>query len=133
MNLRAYETPQGDLKSQGAVVFENNKKTNVWQPSGLPNLFWFFALMAAILIAWTFGANDFYGQGDGKWTQVLIKNYLRFARPFEVNALNPLQANFSQFFPLNVWLNPAVVQFAFLPFETAKFTSMVTFLSVQAI
>jgi hypothetical protein len=94
---------------------------------------WFIALLGAVLVSWTIGPHDFYGGGDGKWTQILIQNYLDFARPFEVNSLNPLQGNFSQLYPLNVWLNPAVVQFSWLPFDVAKTTSMLTFLSVQAL
>src|SRR5262245_11546494 len=94
---------------------------------------WFAALMGAAILAWTIGPNDFYGGGDGKWTQVLIQNYFRFTWPFEVNALNPIQGNFSQFFPLNAWLNPAVIQFYFLPVETAKMTSMITFLMILAL
>jgi hypothetical protein len=94
---------------------------------------WFLALLAAVIVAWMVGPSDFYTGGDGKWTQVLIKKYLTFTRPFEVNALNPLEGNFSQLFPLNAWLNPAVIQFQFLPFEIAKVTSMITFLAIQAL
>ena len=94
---------------------------------------WFVALVGAALLSWTFGPHDFYGGGDGKWTQILIKNYLNFARPFEVNSLNPFQGNFSQLYPLNVWLNPAVVQFSWMPFDVAKTTSMLTFLLLQAL
>src|SRR5262249_45493173 len=94
---------------------------------------WFVALLGAVLISWTFGPHDFYGGGDGKWTQILIQSYLNFASPFEVNSLNPIQGNFSQLYPLNVWLNPGVVQFSWLPLEVAKTTSMLTFLSLQAL
>ena len=94
---------------------------------------WFWALLCAVVFAWTIGPSDFYIGGDGKWTQVLIKKYFNFTSPLEVNALNPLEGNFSQFFPLNAWLNPAVIQFYIFPFETAKFTSMITFLSILAL
>jgi len=94
---------------------------------------WFPALLGAAALAWSFGPHDFYDGGDGKWTQSLIRFYLNFVPPFHINALNPIEADFSQLYPFNLWLHPVNIQFTFLPFEVAMNSSMLTFLAVQAL
>jgi hypothetical protein len=94
---------------------------------------WFFALLSAVALSWTIGPRDFYGGGDGKWTQDVIRFYLNFVPPLQINVLTPMQGNFSQSYPLNLWLNPGYIQFAFLPFEVAMLTSMLAFLAILAL
>jgi hypothetical protein len=94
---------------------------------------WLFALLIAAAVSWKIGPSDFYGGHDGKWTQNLIRFYLDYVPPLQVNALNPVEGDFSQLYPLNLWLNPANIQFTFLPFEVAMATSMLTFLAVLAL
>jgi hypothetical protein len=94
---------------------------------------WFFALLSAAALSWTIGPRDFYTGGDGKWTQDLIRFYLNFVPPLQINALTPMQGDFSQSYPLNLWLNPSHIQFAFMPFQVAMLTSMLTFLAILAL
>src|SRR5260221_11193676 len=44
-----------------------------------------------------------------------------------------MQGPFSQSSPLNLWLNPSPIQFAFLPFQVAMLTSVLTFLAILAL
>jgi hypothetical protein len=94
---------------------------------------WFFALLSVAALSWMVGPRDFYGGGDGKWTQNLIRFYLNFVPPLQINALTPMQGDFSQSYPLNLWLNPSYVQFVFVPFQVAMLTSMLTFLAILAL
>jgi hypothetical protein len=94
---------------------------------------WFFALLSAVALSWTIGPRDFYSGADGKWTQSVIRFYLNFVPPLQINVLTPLQGDFSQSYPLNLWLSPSYIQFAFLPFEVAMLTSMLTFLAILAL
>jgi hypothetical protein len=94
---------------------------------------WFFALLSVAALSWMVGPRDFYGGVDGKWTQNLIRFYLNFVPPLQINALTPMQGDFPQSYPLNLWLNPTYVQFVFVPFQVAMLTSMLTFLAILAL
>jgi hypothetical protein len=94
---------------------------------------WFFALLSAAALSWTIGPRDFYTGGDGKWTQDVIRFYLNFVPPLQINALTPMQGDYTQSYPLNLWLNPSHIQFTFLPFRVAMLTSMLTFLALLAL
>jgi hypothetical protein len=76
-----------------------------------------FALLAIVIAQWMLsagihGAN--YTGSDGKIAQAMILTALKFAKPFEVTNLNPIEGIGSQLLPMNVWANPAYWPFAFL-------------------
>src|SRR5262249_56680542 len=76
---------------------------------------------------------DTYSGVDGKFSQDLITTYLSFGRPFEVNAVNPLEGVFSQLYPLNIWLNPGLVQFLIFDHDTALVASTAIFLFIYCL
>jgi hypothetical protein len=81
--------------------------------------FAFVALVGAELVLLITVQGGNYGGADGKAAQAEILATLRFARPFVISNLNPLQGMGSQMMPMNVWVNPAYWPFALFDKELA--------------
>ncbi|HEY7420236.1 MAG TPA: hypothetical protein VH593_33975, partial [Ktedonobacteraceae bacterium] len=98
-------------------------------------LFWIgtTALFGALaLVIQALGA-DTYSGVDGKFNQDLITTYLSFARPFEVNSVNPLEGVFSQLYPINICLNPGFLPFFIFDHEIALVISTAIFLLIYCL
>ena len=95
--------------------------------------FAFVALVGAelVLVITIQGGN--YGGADGKAAQAEILATLKFARPFDISNLNPLQGMGSQMMPMNVWVNPAYWPFALFDKELATEISGVVALVFYAV
>jgi hypothetical protein len=74
--------------------------------------------------AWTIGGPSAYAGADGKALQAGILAFRKFASPFEINILLPLQEFASFATPINIWANPVLWPFFFddLSFATQAST-----------
>src|SRR5262249_153538 len=74
------------------------------------------------------GAN-YYGF-DGKMAQATVLAALKYAGPFQVTTLSPIEGVGSQLLPMNVWANPAYWPFAFFDREVATDVSALVALGI---
>jgi hypothetical protein len=115
---------------------ETGRITETRPATGLSEVFVAgFALLALLIAQWMLsaaihGAN--YTGGDGKMAQATILAALKFAKPFSITNINPIEGIGSQFLPLNVWANPAYWPFAFLDRQLATDVSALVALGVFA-
>jgi hypothetical protein len=94
------------------------------------------ALAALIASQWVLTAyihGTSFDGGDGKMAQAMVLTALRFTRPFEFTAMNPVEGLGSQLFPINVWLNPTYWPFAFLERSIATDVATLIALTIFAI
>jgi hypothetical protein len=95
-------------------------RSSSWIPAGmLLVVFGFLVLLGTelVLVLTIPGTN--YAGADGKAAQAIILATLKFAKPFHISNLNPLEGMGSQMMPMNVWVNPAYWPFAFLDNQVA--------------
>jgi hypothetical protein len=95
--------------------------------------FAFVALLGAELVLLITIQGGNYGGADGKAAQTEILATLKFAGPFDISNLNPLQGMGSQMMPMNVWVNPAYWPFALFDKELATEISGVVALVCYAV
>ncbi len=89
------------------------KSEPVWLVLGLT------AALIPLFLLWQHLGSHFVG-GDGKQHLTLIETYLRFAQWGATIANNPLAGDWNVGIPINVWINPALLPFSFLPADQAK-------------
>src|SRR5262249_33449797 len=70
---------------------------------------------------------------DGRMAEAVVRTAYRFAAPFAVNNLNPLQGIGSQLLPLNVWANPVHWPLAWLQGKLATDIAGMVALSLIAV
>ncbi len=90
--------------------------------SGSDSLWLVVGLAAAFIplfLLWQHLGSHFAG-GDGKQHLTLIETYLRFAQWGATIANDPLAGDWNVGIPINVWINPALLPFSFLPADQAK-------------
>jgi hypothetical protein len=67
---------------------------------------------------------------DGKMAQATVLAALKYAGPFQVTTLSPIEGVGSQLLPMNVWANPAYWPFAFFDREVATDVSALVALGI---
>ncbi len=88
----------------------------------LESLWLVLGLAAAVIplfLLWHHLGSHFAG-GDGKLYQTLVETYLHFAQWGATITHDPLEGDWNVGIPINVWINPALVPFYFLPADQAK-------------
>jgi hypothetical protein len=78
-----------------------------------------FALIVAVCVLTSLSSGMSYGNTDGKLFQSTVLTAFKFARPFEITSISPIQGVGSQLLPLNPWINPAYWPFAIFDAQLA--------------
>ncbi len=92
------------------------KSESLWLVLGLT------AAVIPLFLLWHHLGSHFAGD-DGKLYQTLVKTYLHFAQWGATITHDPLEGDWNVGIPINVWIDPALLPFSFLPADQAKIWS----------